>query len=785
MSSSGALVLAGQQQAAGFQAFVDTSNVMVATTTPGTPAAGTFYSSIVGRAALPDFNQDLKPRFATERIMTQQAYNLQNEFGASGQPVYAAVNDTFGQIRFIGNWSGTLTGGWGQAPLCTETTGYVEITFLGTGLNFLGTPSLSFVITASVDGGSYSSNIWPSTSNVLCGRLYSSNTVFPVFSGLPFGVHTITLQIVGGNSPCLFGFEILNEASTIKVPPGSSYTQGRKIVTSSLQSLAYNSTFDAGTLTAANGGRVQVIQKADGSIVKRVNSYSGSPLYLTNVNHATCLEEVARTYHWREFGAGRSDDFSLLSYGAAAFTLDDGVTTLLSDSCQPEFAGFTLNNSSNFMIFTFVGTGLDLTVIGGPNITTAEAWPVYIDGSNVGTISSTVGTTKIVKIASGLPYGTHTCKLVRSSVIAYGEVIVKNFIVYQPKKTTLNSGEVELADYNIMRTYVANSTAGLETIAAGVLRKASVREFAYTGSSWGVDSDTTVLLGGFGCTANASGATLSYTFFGTGFELRSRSGSDRSNNLTFTLRSLSSGGSALAVNTTNFTINGSGSGPAITTSVYGGFAFTPSSGIFNENNTSTPGSGFTLSGLTLGLWKVVLTNNTSNRISMDCLDIITPIHSHKSNIYADLQNTLPVGSCAISDNRKFTPVKDVLPANKAWAQAVGVTSTPTTTSTSPVPVPDMSCSIKTGVSYLEIIYSASVANNILGNAIFSQIYVDGIPVGTQKVTNTKLASDFDIIMDIVTVPVGSGFHKIDLYWWTSGGTATNYVVDRTMVVKGC
>ena len=58
MSRAGGLITVGSELANGFQPYVDTTtNTIVATASAGTPAAGYFYSSIVGRASMPD----LKP----------------------------------------------------------------------------------------------------------------------------------------------------------------------------------------------------------------------------------------------------------------------------------------------------------------------------------------------------------------------------------------------------------------------------------------------------------------------------------------------------------------------------------------------------------------------------------------------------------------------------------------------------------------------------------------------------------------------------------------------------
>ena len=116
----------------GFQNFVDQSVLMTATTATGTPAAGTFHSTVVGRASISDLSQNLKVQMGPERNVIPNLYQLQNEFGPNGEPVFGVVNDTLGQVRFVGNWS-MIFGSAGQYTYNGNLSGfYVEITLYGT-----------------------------------------------------------------------------------------------------------------------------------------------------------------------------------------------------------------------------------------------------------------------------------------------------------------------------------------------------------------------------------------------------------------------------------------------------------------------------------------------------------------------------------------------------------------------------------------------------------------------------------------------------------------------------
>ena len=191
-----------------------------------------------------------------------------------------------------------------------------------------------------------------------------------------------------------------------------------------------------------------------------------------------------------------------------------------------------------------------------------------------------------------------------------------------------------------------------------------------------------------------------------------------------------------------------------------------------------------ISDLPLGLYGVRFTQNTTTQVNFDYIDIITPIHSAKSNLNYDLQNTLPVGSQGISDNRKTAAVDNVS-TTKAWAQAIGITSNPTTSSSSHVPCPDMSLTIKTSGGAIEVNFNGVFYTNSTNTNAGAQIYVNGSPVGQQMSGQTVTASNtvFNISNSVI-VPLPAGTHKIDVYWVAGGGsTATAQSTYRILRAK--
>lgn len=846
---------------------VDDTGRLTATTAAGTPATGLFHSTVVNRASIPDLTKDLGVRMGIERIMTESIYQLQDEFGPNGEPVWGILNDDAGRIRIVGSVDSVI-GGQGQyIRLYNSGNDYLEISFYGTGLNILLTqPGAIQEAYYTVDGGYTVSNFVPTMSGIISGRNYSANIVCPVVTGLSLGIHTIKISVPPAPITSAFlhfhGFEIINEqllsttantnsntsltsvastsgltigmsisgtgipanatiaaisgstitmsaaatatatgiavkfgANFIKVNPGTTYNNGATKYTSSQQTSAYNSNFDSIARDGSSvvslgskGGRVLVYQKADGTVGKSATAVNTSIAYSTSTSHT--YEEIVRTHYPREFGMGRADDFSYVAPGGSAnlaFTLDDGTTTLVGQGVGFANEGVSVSANNGFLTITFVGTGLDVERF--DDVTTAGPETQYtysVDGVSQGSFGSTGSTAKrIQKIVSGLPYGTHTFRFSRGTPIYFTPRFSK-FIVYGPKKPTLPMGAVELADYNIMADYSPNTTVGVTNTSIGILRKTPTRELIYvngaTGNAWGYSGGALTLIPtiecGFQLDTNRNNGYFEYTFFGTGFELRTGIYSTHSNNITVLLN-----GSQL-----NASYSGAASinvGTLGTGMTYGGasgtsFALsTVASNILNTNGVAaTSGCAFRVWNLPLGLHKIRMTNNNNpNYLPVDALDIITPIHSPKSNLPVNLQNTLPVGNCAISDNRVTVSTYKDSTTSKAWAQAVAVTSSPTYTTPSsgnPVyaPLPDMSCTVKTSGGALEITFSSSFIINNAGAGVSLAIYIDGSYI--RNIPSTYAASTIAGSMCSVRYmhKVPAGVHKVDVYWGSASNSVT-------------
>jgi hypothetical protein len=734
------------------------------------------YTTVTKRAQCTDFSQDLLPRFGVDRVMTQAIQEVQGESGPNGERVFKSINDIHDAVRFIGTWSSNsnINGVW----CASSVNDYMEITFYGTGLNMLVyQDATSRAVTIAIDGSG--STVVPNIgSGVITNRNTSVNAVLNVASGLTLGLHTVRITSSAASNT-FYGYEVLNTNSTLQQTPGTSYLGGKRLYQPALTTSSPTSGFTNTYGTAGSkGSHVLVYQKPDGTVAKDARYTEVNANYTTSASHTN--EDVIRYVNFREFGAGRSDDFSTLTPttpSARAFTLDDGTTTLVSSannstnatSGQPDALRLGAV-SGDFVTLTFVGTGLDITRI--DDGTGTDTYTLTVDGTSQGNLNTTGSTSaRIEKLCSGLPYGTHTVKIARSTTASFRLQII-NFIVYGPAKPTLPAGCVELADYYVMADQSVNATAGADTVSNGSIRKSLAREFVYANGTGGTSDwvlslpDTTQVNAGRAST-DRTNAFVQYTFFGTGFDLRFLFGSSRSSSITLSLN-----GSTL--NSTNF--------PTMSSATFGVVSkFNASTGVLDQSNGSQiNASGLTIRGLTLGLYTVKMTNNTTALMEFSGIDIITPIHAPKSNGPGDLQNTLLVGSCALSDNRKFSELA-VKPLTN-WAQAVGITSGPSTTSTSFVPMPDMSCTIKTSGNPIQITYSCTV-NSPLGQNVFAEPYVDGISSANMPITGANSTIMNSCLSGTVIYPVAAGVHKVDLYWKVDGGTGSLNGVRRIISVR--
>jgi len=624
---------------------------------------------------LPDPAKTLRPAFGNERISSGTIVLKPKERGPAGEPVWGFEGED--RVRFIGATWQNFSGTTGAYPYVGGgTTGeMIEITFYGTGLNILESSGSSRGLLASVDGGAEGANVLPDVGSLLSNRNYRPNIIYPIVANLALGTHTVRLRkSVSGYSLQSMGFEVITSGTQIRIPQGEILANGTKYTNPALRSIDYNTGFDGAPALNGRGGRVVEYMLPTGHVSKAIQQTDLTQRNLTDATHAN--EELLRSINFREFGANRADDFSTLADAVTdrAFIMDDGTTTLAGLAVRVFTSGGTLaaapgvytngTTTAGGITLTFTGTGLDFVTNWGNS---PETTSIYVDGILTGTIPYTANArSKLIKIVSGLPFGSHTVRLERGGG-GSDFMNISDFLIYGPKRPTLPTGAVILQEYFLMANFVANATAGLFRISTGVLRKAAQREFLCVNGTGGTNDwalsgmSPANDIGGNNANTNRQNAYFEYTFFGTGFDLRFPTSTAGSANIQVSLQSLSTGGSLQNLTTTNF--------PSLVSSVYGtGVAFNAATGILDQLEASPAlGNGFVVSGLPLALYKVRMLNNTASAYLLaNAIDIITPVH------YPNVKN----GSLSLGPTVQFKSSQEVsgvdLTKAKAWLSFDGV-----------------------------------------------------------------------------------------------------------------
>jgi len=218
----------------------------------------------------------------------------------------------------------------------------------------------------------------------------------------------------------------------------------------------------------------------------------------TTIDHS--LAEVAKTFHWREFGNGAANGGTGATYADAsmlddmddiAYVMDDGLTSYSGDDVNWNTSHSSIINAGGgtWQYITFIGTGITLT--GDEYYTTHQ-------------------------IAQNLPYGTHILRLQMQSgvtdqiyeldgVAVYdsgtaGHGEWKEVTFHQPKKPPIPEDAVVLADYMLMADFVAQGANGLDKMSKGVRVVHTTRDTFHdcTNGSVSINSPTSTAKMGMG-----------------------------------------------------------------------------------------------------------------------------------------------------------------------------------------------------------------------------------------------------------------------------------------------
>ena len=333
--------------------------------------------------------------------------------------------------------------------------------------------------------------------------------------------------------------------------------------------------------------------------------------------------EVAKTFHWREFGNGSANGGTGATYADAsmlntaddiAYVMDDGLTSLSASNVIRSLGG--TNNIYDRLL---------------PQADTAYWYITFI-----GTGFSYHTSNTYFHVVQNLPYGTHIIKCYRdnndsaditidgvslSDVADSNYALVRDFIsIHQPKRPPIPEDAVVLADYMLMADFVPQSTAGIEHIPKGVRFQAQSRDYKIdkTGGTFLADTfkshDPNRRTGQYFWWQGAGTYTQELPFFGDSFvcHFSTESDSDYANPV-FTLN-----GSALS----GFTNTGAGSG---FTSVTTAGVVTESGNSAKDNVVNFKAGTGTLGSNTLKV--SVTSSSTSHYLYNRHFSVATPIHT--------------------------------------------------------------------------------------------------------------------------------------------------------------
>ena len=195
------------------------------------------------------------------------------------------------------------------------------------------------------------------------------------------------------------------------------------------------------------------------------------------------LHEVAKTFHWREFGNGSANgnasyaDASTLTTTTddIAYAMDDGLTSISAKDVQDQssYGAMLPQTSDVYNYFTFIGTGIA-----------------------VNNKSTNLGAIPFNQIAQNLPYGTHIFGISRNSSQTHSSLKIDGVVVdtdfnsggygsltevsfNQPKRPPIPEDACVLADYMLMADWVNSDSGAIGTIPKGARAVSPSRDLFY------------------------------------------------------------------------------------------------------------------------------------------------------------------------------------------------------------------------------------------------------------------------------------------------------------------
>ena len=560
-----------------------------------------YYTDIKGSKSIKD--PRIGGHFGSHRHKVRSLQKLKQETATHADDVYSVDGREW--MRYVGgDGTDVFNDSAGNGVHMTNAGDSLEITGYFNDMNLSMYSGSSYdAYTLYIDGGVGASKTNPAgVASPLASRFVDPSSVVNVGLGATLGIHTVKIA-KEGDSLYFYNIDLIAQDTSsdankvkIQIPSQNVVSYGKKFTVSGTPHYdPFNGMSGAKTLTQLgdyidtatslgmdnwkagtsnyykpfNGGRVVKWVDTSGTIKtsvtmmppnaqnfasQAVDAYSDGEVQAGTNNHAITfntsavdysLSELAKSFHWREFGNGGANgtgglgtsltyaDFSMLTTNAdyVAYAMDDGLTSM-----QGEVNGDDGNNGNWYA--------------GGGN----SVWITFI-GTGIGFQDDKIGTS--AEIANGtyaqnLAYGSHILRLERSSPydvwvdgfhISDAALVSTDFIggkfidFHQPKMPPIPVDCVVIADYMLMADFVlqnGHNTAHDTKCSKGVRFQSHSRDVHYndqTSVSGNIYDDGSWPGMGYRTSGNSSSGQTANKYsipaFGTTFIAEGFDGDDR------------------------------------------------------------------------------------------------------------------------------------------------------------------------------------------------------------------------------------------------------------------
>jgi hypothetical protein len=478
-----------------------------------------YYTDIKGSKPIKD--PRIGAHFGSQRHKTKSLQLLEQETATHGDTVYSIDGREW--MRFCGDDIIEFNSSYGQSFYFNANgtdTDFIEITGYLSDLNYLLYTGSGRTIRYTLDGATEVGTDFgnATVTTPLVSRYVDAASLVNLGIGATLGIHTVKLRSNDTNIP-FYGIELIAQDTTstatksqIQIPSQNVVSYGKKFTVSGTPHYDPFNGFTSGSSVTAyvdtatslgvegwknsstyyrpyNGGRVVKWVDSSGTIKTSVNmmppnaqNVGGTaisakanasvandtylPTFSGAIDHSQA--EVAKTFHWREFGNGSANgnatykDLSTNDNGSSfnasttnAFVMDDGLTSMsgtINSSVSSAYDAYATTNNDSIYV-TFIGTGFGY----------------YDENDEIREV-----------LVQNLPYGTHVFKHKRLASIEDSPCTIdgvsiktewlrfKEFDFFQPKMPPIPEDAVVLADYMLMADYVKGTAGGEEKISKGL-----------------------------------------------------------------------------------------------------------------------------------------------------------------------------------------------------------------------------------------------------------------------------------------------------------------------------